>query len=33
MFTLFVKAPLTPVLMRRLRVDRLHRLEEFEYEE
>jgi len=33
MFTLFVKAPTTPIIMRRLKVDKLHRLEEFEYEE
>jgi len=33
MFTLFVKAPTTPIIMRRLKIDKLHRLEEFEYEE
>jgi hypothetical protein len=33
MFTLFVKAPTTPLMMKQLSVDKLHRLEEFEYEE
>ncbi|MDD3145426.1 MAG: cation:proton antiporter [Candidatus Gracilibacteria bacterium] len=33
MFTLFVKAPTTPIIMRRLKIDKLHKLEEFEYEE
>lgn len=33
MFTLFIKAPTIPMLMKRLKVDKLHRLEEFEYEE
>lgn len=33
MFTLFVKAPTTPKIMRYLNVDKLHTLEEFEYEE
>lgn len=33
MFTLFVKAPTTPLIMKHLKVDKLHRLEEFEYEE
>ncbi len=33
MFTLFVKAPLTPKLMKQLQLDKLHKLEEFEYEE
>jgi len=33
MFTLFVKAPTTPIIMRKLKIDKLHRLEEFEYEE
>ncbi len=33
MFTLLIKAPLTPIIMRQLKVDKLHRLEEFEYEE
>lgn len=33
MFTLFVKAPLTPKIMRQLHLDKLNKLEEFEYEE
>lgn len=33
MFTLFIKAPLTTVIMKKLKVDKLHKLEEFEYEE
>lgn len=33
MFTLFVKAPLTPRIMRQLNLDKLNKLEEFEYEE
>lgn len=33
MFTLFVKAPTTPMMMKELEVDKLHRLEEFEHEE
>lgn len=33
MFTLLVKAPTTPFIMRKLNVDKLHKLEEFEYEE
>jgi len=33
MFTLFIKAPTIPYIMRRYKVDKLHRLEEFEYEE
>lgn len=33
MFTLFVKAPTTPIIMRKLKIDKLHKLEEFEYEE
>lgn len=33
MFTLFIKAPTIPLLMRKYQVDKLHRLEEFEYEE
>ena len=33
MFTLFIKAPTISVLMRYLKVDRLHKLEEFEYVE
>lgn len=33
MFTLFVQAPLIPKMMRQLQVDKLHKLEEFEYDE
>jgi hypothetical protein len=33
MFTLLVKAPLTPFIMKQLKVDKLHKLEEFEHEE
>ncbi len=33
MFTLFIKAPTTPIMMRQLRVDKLHKLEKFEFEE
>ncbi|MDP2090133.1 MAG: cation:proton antiporter [Candidatus Gracilibacteria bacterium] len=33
MFTLFVQAPLIPRMMRQLQVDKLHKLEEFEYDE
>jgi hypothetical protein len=33
MFTLFIKAPTIPMLMKRFKVDKLHKLEEFEYEE
>jgi hypothetical protein len=33
MFTLFVEAPTTPIMMKQLRVDKLNRLEEFKYEE
>ena len=33
MFTLLVKAPLTPYIMRHLKVDKLNSLEEFEHEE
>lgn len=33
MFTLFIKAPIIPYIMRQLNVDKLHKLEEFEHEE
>lgn len=33
MFTLFIKAPTIPAIMRKYWVDKLHKLEEFEYEE
>ncbi len=33
MFTLFIKATTIPALMRKFKVDKLHQLEEFEYEE
>ncbi|MDP2090134.1 MAG: cation:proton antiporter [Candidatus Gracilibacteria bacterium] len=33
MFTLFIKAPLIPKIMRHLKLDKLNKLEEFEYEE
>ncbi len=33
MFTLFIKAPIIPVMMKRLWVDKLNTLEKFEYEE
>ena len=33
MFTLLIKAPTTPLIMKHLKLDKLHKLEEFEYEE
>jgi hypothetical protein len=33
MFTLLIKAPIIPSIMKQLKVDKLHRLEEFEHEE
>jgi len=33
MFTMFVKATTTPLMMKQLKVDKLHKLEEFKYEE
>ena len=33
MFTLLIKAPVIPFIMRELKIDKLHRLEEFEHEE
>lgn len=33
MFTLFVKAPIIPALMKQLKLDKLNKLEEFKYEE
>jgi monovalent cation:H+ antiporter, CPA1 family len=33
MFTLFIKAPIIPFIMKQLKIDRLYRLEEFKFEE
>ena len=33
MFTLLIKAPITPLIMKHLKLDKLHKLEEFEHEE